>query len=118
MMAPDFPRYHYRGTLARVIDGDTADFDVELGFGVGFRARVRLIGYNAPELHGPDPEKGAMAREYLSALLQTRPCYLATARDSQSFARYLAVVRIDDAGGLIDVADLMRANGFDVPQGG
>lgn len=119
MKAADFPRYHYRGTLVRVIDGDTAVFDADLGFGVGLEIMVRLVGYNAPEMRGPDPTRAMLAKAHLDQLLHGRPVYLATLKDGQSFARFLAAAYVDDGEGeLIDVADLMRAAGFDVPQGG
>jgi endonuclease YncB( thermonuclease family) len=118
MRPDDFPRYHYRGKLVRVIDGDTAVFALQLGFDISAEIMVRLTGYNAPELRGPNPGTAAAAREYLAALLKDGPCYLATLKDSQSFARYLAAVFIEGPdGGLSDVADLMRGAGYHVPQG-
>ena len=119
MTSADFPLYRYRGKLARIIDGDTCELDVDLGFGVTFRARIRLMGYNAPEMHGPNPEQAAKAREYLALLLKDGWIYLATKKDSQSFSRYLATVYIEGLQGVMaDVADLMKGSDFDVPQGG
>jgi micrococcal nuclease len=119
MNASDFPRYHYRAALMHVVDGDTAVFDVDLGFGVGLAIPVRIVGYNAPEMRGPDPYRAGLAKAHLDQLLLGRPVYLATLKDGQSFARYLAAVFVDDGDGeLISVADAMKAAGFDVPQGG
>ncbi len=118
MLAADFPRYHYRARLVRAVDGDTAVFSVDLGFGVAVEVPARLVGYNAAETHGPNPEKAAAAREYLADLLKDGWCYLATLRDSRSFARYLAAAYVEGPdGGLSDVAELMRDAGFDVPRG-
>lgn len=42
--------YEYRCTLRRVIDGDTIDVDIDLGFKVWLqKERVRLFGINTPE---------------------------------------------------------------------
>ena len=42
--------YRYKATLLRVVDGDTIDIDVDLGFGVWLRKqRVRLMGIDTPE---------------------------------------------------------------------
>ena len=42
--------YHYKAKLVRVIDGDTIDVDIDLGFDVWLkRQRVRLAGIDAPE---------------------------------------------------------------------
>ena len=41
--------YEYRARLKRIVDGDTVDFDVQLGFGVNISIRTRLVGVNTPE---------------------------------------------------------------------
>ena len=43
--------YEYHATVLRVVDGDTIDLDVDLGFHIHVQQRVRLAGINAPE-HG------------------------------------------------------------------
>jgi len=58
--------YEYRVfDIPRVIDGDTFDFDVDLGFYTIIRVRVRLNGIDTPEVYGPnrDPERGPAASE-------------------------------------------------------
>lgn len=45
--------YIYKAQLVRVIDGDTLDLDIDLGFQVTTRLRCRLYGINTPETHGP-----------------------------------------------------------------
>ena len=42
--------YHYKAVLVRVIDGDTIDVDIDLGFDVWLKKqRIRLAGIDAPE---------------------------------------------------------------------
>ena len=41
--------YNYNATCIRVIDGDTIDADIDLGFSVKIKKRIRLAGINAPE---------------------------------------------------------------------
>lgn len=43
--------YEYSARLLRVVDGDTLDVDVDLGFNIHTKQRVRLLGINCPE-HG------------------------------------------------------------------
>lgn len=45
--------YQYRAKVARVVDGDTVDFLVDLGFGVTMKIRGRLTGVNTPERGHP-----------------------------------------------------------------
>lgn len=42
--------YEYRCTVLGVVDGDTVDVDIDLGFGVWLRKeRVRIMGIDTPE---------------------------------------------------------------------
>jgi len=51
----------YRSKLRRVVDGDTVDVDIDLGFGIWqMNERVRIMGIDTPEsklksLLGPNP---------------------------------------------------------------
>ena len=45
------PNYRYKAKLGRVVDGDTMDVVIDLGFYVTMRERVRLKGINTPEIY-------------------------------------------------------------------
>ena len=50
--------YEYKAVVDRVIDGDTVDVDIDLGFGVWLRKqRVRLVGIDTPESRTKDLEE-------------------------------------------------------------
>ena len=65
--------YEYRVTVLRVVDGDTVDVDIDLGFGVWLRnERVRIMGIDTPESRTSDKvEKvfGLAAKNRLKELL-------------------------------------------------
>ena len=64
--------YHYKAILNRIIDGDTIDVMIDLGFGIQIKRRVRLHGINTPETRTLDLEekkKGFAARDRLKELL-------------------------------------------------
>ena len=46
--------YEYKATVDRVVDGDTVDFIVDLGFSVKMKIRTRLAGVDTPERGQPD----------------------------------------------------------------
>ena len=47
--------YEYRAELIKVVDGDTVDVDIDLGFGVWLRnERVRIMGIDTPESRTSD----------------------------------------------------------------
>lgn len=61
--------YDYRCTILRVIDGDTVEVQIDLGFDMSFKSSVRLKGINAPELTGATKPAGLTAKSYLMGLL-------------------------------------------------
>ena len=61
--------YYYKVEILRVVDGDTVDVRMDLGFNVWHKCRVRLMGINAPESRTRDKEekkRGLAAKEWLS----------------------------------------------------
>ena len=61
--------YQYGCSILRVIDGDTVEVQIDLGFDLSFKSSVRLKGINAPELSGVTKAAGLTAKSYLSGLL-------------------------------------------------
>ena len=89
--------YEYRGRIKRVIDGDTIEARVDLGFDVFAVQRFRLYGINAPETKGESREDGRAATEYLRTLITTNAAdsvlTIQTRKDKrEKYGRYLAVL--------------------------
>ena len=61
--------YEYRATLLKIVDGDTVDVDIDLGFGVVLsNQRIRLYGIDTPESRTRDLEEkkcGKLAAKYI-----------------------------------------------------
>jgi micrococcal nuclease len=60
--------FHYKATVDRVVDGDTIDVTLELGFDISYRGRVRFQGINAPESRTRDAvekQAGLAAKRYV-----------------------------------------------------
>jgi endonuclease YncB( thermonuclease family) len=57
--------WRYRAALRRVIDGDTLEVVLDLGFDLAFqRMALRLLDLNAPEITGPGKPAGLAAKAY------------------------------------------------------
>tara|TARA_B100000927_G_scaffold281860_1_gene267824 strand:- start:448 stop:813 length:366 start_codon:yes stop_codon:yes gene_type:complete len=64
--------YTYKAKLMRVVDGDTVDAEIDLGFGVFMKQRIRLYGINTPESRTRDleeKERGLAAKARLTEIL-------------------------------------------------
>lgn len=83
--------FEYYATVLKVIDGDTVDFDVDLGFDVHMNMRVRLAGIDAPEMRTKD---GMVSRSWLILKLPVGSKFLIrTDKDrKEKYGRYLATV--------------------------
>jgi len=66
--------YKYRCIIVRVVDGDTVDVDIDLGFGIWLKKqRIRLFGVDTPESRTRDLEEkkyGLLAKEFVKSYLQ------------------------------------------------
>ena len=73
--------YEYNFKLLRVVDGDTVDGIIDLGFDTFVKKRVRLVGINAPETRlqrsiacakerSKEKQKGITAKHKLAELLR------------------------------------------------
>jgi endonuclease YncB( thermonuclease family) len=101
-LSKELPRpYVYNATLFDSYDGDTATFDIDLGFRITNRVRVRLAGVNCPEIGSRaasvvENDKGHAAHARLDELIKGKKVILITEKDIQDqYGRYLAWVYID-----------------------
>jgi len=88
--------FEYNYKLIKVVDGDTIDVDIDLGFGVWLqKQRIRMMGIDTPESRTSDKEEkvyGLLAKEKLQTLLATGKV-LKTYKDAKGkFGRILADV--------------------------
>jgi micrococcal nuclease len=67
--------WEYKATVRRVVDGDTLDLQIDLGFSVFLNIRARLVGIDTPETYGVKKDSkeylaGRRATEYVEAWLR------------------------------------------------
>ena len=64
--------YTYKAKLDRVIDGDTIDVNIDLGFDIQIKKRVRFAGINTPESRTrylEEKARGLAAKDRVKAIL-------------------------------------------------
>lgn len=90
--------YVYNATVTNVVDGDTIDVTIDLGFGVFVQHRVRLNGINTQETNDPNPalkESGLKAKQFVTTKLLNQKITIESFR-SDKYRRYLADVYLGD----------------------
>ena len=108
--------YEYRSSLVNIIDGDTIDVDLDLGFAVVLKKqRIRLYGINTPESRTRDLEEkryGLAAKARLRELLEAADTItVKTAIDKKArgkYGRILGTIFADD----VDVNKLLVDEGY------
>lgn len=109
------PTYTYEATILNVVDGDTVDILIDLGFTVTVKQRVRLQGLNAPEKNTPAGMASALwLREKLPHGVQV------TVKSNKpgggdKYGRYLAVIYTSDD---VSLNDVLIASGHALPWDG
>jgi len=89
--------YEYNCKLRRVVDGDTIDVEVDLGFDVWVHERVRMYGINTPESRTKDLWEKELGKAAKSRLLELLPptFKLRTEKDAKGkFGRILGTLEV------------------------
>ncbi len=98
----------YPATVNRVIDGDTVECVIYLGFGVSITESVRLAGIDAPEMRGSEVIAGAESKQALIDMLPTE-IMLRTGKDERDkFGRVLGTIFV----GPTDINQKMIDEGY------
>ena len=84
--------YRYKVNVVKVVDGDTVDVDIDLGFGMTYKKqRVRMVGIDTPESRTRDlVEKkfGKASKAHLKSILESGDIELVS-HDKGKFGRIL-----------------------------
>ena len=95
-------RFCYSASLLKVVDGDTVDLMVDLGFDVHHRIRVRLYGVNTPEsrtTNALEKAAGLKAKQFAHDWMEQNPVVvIQTLKDkNEKYGRILANMYSDEA---------------------
>jgi len=88
----------YQGLVTRVIDGDTFEVLIELGFGVTQKFKVRLDGIDTPET---STTKGKMAKEFVRDLIENKYVIIKD-EGSEKYGRARASIQLPDGKDLTE----------------
>ena len=86
-------RYIYENVeVLKIVDGDTIDVSIDLGFDLWKKARLRLYGINAPEVKGETEKQGVASTEYLKTLIPVGSFIKIECLGQDKYGRWLAIL--------------------------
>jgi micrococcal nuclease len=109
--------YQYKiKKINKVIDGDTVDIDIDLGFGLTIKQRVRLKGINTAEtktLNLEEKTKGLVAKEWLKKELSREGEWVIETTKEDKYGRILGTLYL--VGDPVTVNERMINEGIAKP---
>ena len=111
--------YNYVCKVLKWLDGDTLEVEIDMGFEVYARKKVRVYGINAREVHSKDPNEKSMgikATLFAQSIAPVSGYVLIKShkanKEQEKFGRWLADIRLADGR---DFATVMKDQGYAVP---
>ena len=96
--------YKYKAKIERIVDGDTIDIVIDLGFKITTNQRLRLKGINTPETYNvkkgsEEYIKGMAAKEFVVKRIADNnyEAIIETDKDTGKYGRYIAEIWLADS---------------------
>lgn len=108
--------YEYHAKLRKVVDGDTVDLDVDLGFHVWKRVRFRLARIDAPEVRGEHKVAGKVSKAAVIEVLGAADTMLwVESEKTGKYGRWIGEISFKEADGFTaNLSDYLVDNGYAV----
>lgn len=91
--------WEYRAQVTKVVDADTLDLHIDLGFYLYTRQRFRLARIDAWETRGEEREQGLIAKTVVQSLLPPGRQVRITTEKTGKYGRWIAEVWCEDEDG-------------------
>jgi micrococcal nuclease len=105
--------YNYKAKVLKIIDGDTIDVVIDLGFNLSITQTVRFSEIDTPELHKTknplEKTAGIIVKQFLENVILNKEIFVKTIKYDDKYGRYLAEVFTDSG---IHINSLLLAKGY------
>ena len=107
--------YKYKAGVVRIVDGDTFDLRVDMGFNLHSKLRFRLKDIDTPETWRPktnaELRHGQKATEFVKKVMpEGSYIQICTHKDASIYGRYGVQITLSDG---TDLAETLRNNNFE-----
>tara|TARA_R110002020_G_scaffold437738_1_gene648025 strand:+ start:21 stop:377 length:357 start_codon:yes stop_codon:yes gene_type:complete len=107
-------KYNYGVKVDRIVDGDTIDVMIDLGFNTHIKRRIRMYGINAPESRTRDLEekaRGLASKERLTEMLEEDNIIMKS-HGKGKYGRVLGELFVKKENEYISINELLVKEGF------
>lgn len=108
--------YTYKAKLIKVIEGDTIDAQIDLGFGVYMQQRVKLFGITTPDSRSKDikeKELGYASKQRITELLGKQFLVTTIMNKRGKVGRVLGIIKVISSDSTeININDTLVSEGF------
>lgn len=111
LASPGGHMYIYNAKVVKIVDADTVDVMVDLGFEVYKKVRTRLAGINAPELN---TNEGKVAKAFLVGALPVDTPVIIVSKDYDKYGRSVAVIYQEN----VNINQMLLDSGYAIPYKG
>ena len=95
--------YQYKAKVERVVDGDTIDLNIDLGFKIITNQRIRLAGIDTPEIYSvkrdsEEYNRGMEAKQFVEDRMaaNNNQVIIETDKLIGKYGRYIGTIRVAD----------------------
>jgi micrococcal nuclease len=96
--------YKYKATVDRIVDGDTIDITIDLGFKITTHQRIRMAGINTPETYNvkkdsEEYKKGLAAKQFVEQRISENnfEVLIETEKETGKYGRYIGTLWLADS---------------------
>lgn len=109
--------FQYKAEVVRIVDGDTIDVVIDLGFKITTNQRIRFARINTPETYNvkkdsEEYQKGMASKQYVEQRLTTNKneIKLETEKVTEKYGRYIGTIWLADS--TVSLNDELVEKGF------
>jgi micrococcal nuclease len=96
--------YHYKAQVVNIVDGDTIDVVIDLGFKITTNQRIRFARINTPETYNvkkdsEEYQKGILSKQFVQQRLEANnnEIQLETEKVPEKYGRYIGTIWLADS---------------------
>jgi micrococcal nuclease len=105
--------YIYKATVLKVIDGDTFDLLIDLGYHTFIQKRIRLDGVDTPEVRGEERPEGLISKAAVEELIGGQEVRVISVRERDKYGRNIARILFGEND--VDLTDYLLDNKLGEP---